>query len=245
MNPLIYAHRGASGDAPENTMAAFRLALEQGAEGIELDVQLTADGKLVVIHDETLDRTTTGRGPVADHPYDRIRRYDASYGFDAYSGEPVPLLSEVLDLLQPASLELNIELKNGILPNEGMEEAAVRMVREYGMERQVVFSSFNHYSVVKLLRLAPEIETAILYDAHLYRPWDYAAGLGAGALHPWFHSVDAGIVTGAHEAGLKLRPFTVNGDADFIRMMESGVDAVITNYPAKLKALRDSRRRTF
>lgn len=242
MQSLIYAHRGASGDAPENTMAAFRLAVAQGAEGIELDIQMTSDGKLVVIHDETLDRTTNGHGPVAALTYDELRQYDASHTFTAFRGEPVPLLSEVLELLQPTSLELNIELKNSSLPYPGMEEETIRLVREFGMERRTVFSSFNHYSVAKLSGLAPEIEAAILYGERLYRPWAYAAGFGARGLHPWFRHVDAETVRSAREAGVKIRPFTVNEDADIVQMLESGVDAVITNYPARMKALRDGQR---
>ncbi|WP_438444913.1 glycerophosphodiester phosphodiesterase [Gorillibacterium sp. sgz5001074] len=241
MKPLVYAHRGASGDAPENTMAAFRLALEQGAEGIELDVQMTADGLLAVIHDETLDRTTDRKGWVGDLTYDEIRRADASFRFPAYKGEPVPLLSQVLELLVPTSLELNIELKNGIRLYDGMEEAAVRLVREYGLEQRVVFSSFNHYSVAKLVRLAPEIESGILYEAGLYRPWDYASTVGARALHPYLYSINRELTDAAHEAGLKVRPWTANSEQEWAALTAAGVDAIITNYPARLLAFLEGQ----
>jgi glycerophosphoryl diester phosphodiesterase len=219
-------------------MAAFILAVEQGADGIELDVQMTADGRLVVIHDETLDRTTNGQGLIVQHTYDQLRNLDASFTFPAYQGEGIPLLSQVLELLAPTALELNIELKNGIVPYDGMEEAAVRLVREYGMSSRVVFSSFNHYSVVQLTRLAPEIEAAILYEAGLYRPWEYAAGLGARALHPYFYSVTPEIAANARLAGIRVRPWTVNNEADFRRLARAGVDAVITNYPGHFKSLQ-------
>lgn len=237
MIPLIYAHRGASGDAPENTMAAFRLAVGQGAHGIELDIQLTSDGRLVCIHDETLDRTTTGSGLVAGQTYEKLKRYDASYTFPGYYGEPVPLLSDVLEFLAPTSLELNIELKNSIVPYEGMEEKAIRLVREAGMEQRITFSSFNHYSVAKLVRLAPDIAAGILYEANLYEPWCYASAFGASALHPYFYSLSRSIVDSAHRAGMKVRPYTVNEEADLRRMIEWGVDAAITNYPARMKAI--------
>lgn len=240
MNPLIYAHRGASGHAPENTMAAFRLALEEGADGIELDVQMSADNRLVVIHDETLDRTTNGKGMVAGHAWEELRGLDASFGQTAYRGEAIPLLSQVLELLASTSMELNIELKNGIVPYEGMEEAVIRMVREYGMERRVVLSSFNHYSIVRLTALAPEIERAILYAEGLYRPWEYAAVVGARSLHPHYLAVTPEIVMNARLAGVKVRPWTVNGDEDYRRMAKAGVDAVITNFPGRFKALRSS-----
>lgn len=235
--PLIYAHRGSSGEAPENTMAAFRLALQQEAAGIELDIQMTADGQLVVIHDESLDRTTNGHGLVAAHTYEEIQRYDASYIFEQYRGEPVPLLSEVLKLLEPAGLELNIELKNSVIRYEGMEDIAIRLVREFGMESRVIFSSFNHYSVAELTRKAPEVEAAILYEADLFRPWEYAAPIGARALHPWLHSVNKELVTHARQAGMHVRVWTVNAEDVMRRMIDADVDAIITNYPLKLKAM--------
>lgn len=238
MYPLIYAHRGASGHAPENTMAAFRLAVEEGAEGIELDVQLSADRQVVVIHDETLDRTTDGLGPVNSRTWEELRRLDASFGQEAYRGEGIPLLSQVLELLAPTQLELNIELKNGIVPYEGMEELVVRMVRQYGMEKRVVLSSFNHYSIARLAGMAPDMEMAVLYAEGLYRPWEYAAFVGARSLHPHYLAVTPEIVMNAHMAGVKVRPWTVNSDEDYRRMAAAGVDAVITNYPGRFKALQ-------
>lgn len=235
MKPRIYAHRGASGDAPENTMAAFRLALEQGADGIELDVQMTSDGQLAVIHDETLERTTNGEGWLSAMTYDQLRRLDASSTFPAYRGEPIPLLSEVLELVRPTGIELNIELKNSILPYPGMEEAAIRLVKEYGLETRTVFSSFNHYSVAKLVRLEPGIEAAILYEG-IYRPAEYAATVGARALHPHRFSVTPEIVREAHLDSLKVRPWTANTPAEWSPLVEAGADAIITNYPARLRA---------
>ncbi|MBC8078723.1 MAG: glycerophosphodiester phosphodiesterase [Gorillibacterium sp.] len=239
MKSLIYAHRGASGDAPENTMAAFRLAVQQGAEGIELDIQMSQDGELVVIHDESLDRTTNGSGLVAHHRVAELKRLDASNRFPEYRGESIPLLQEVLEYLAPTSLELNIELKNGIILYEGMEEKVIRLVKEYAMENRIVFSSFNHYTLVKLARLAPDIERGILYGEGLYEPWKYATSIKAAALHAHYFAVHPEIVAGAHAAGVKIRPWTVNEDADIRRMIAMGVDAVITNYPARMKAIRE------
>lgn len=237
VNPLIYAHRGSSGHAPENTMAAFRMALEDGADGIELDVQLTADGKLVVIHDETLDRTTSGQGLVVQHTYSQLQQLHAGKLFPGFEHETVPLLSQVLELLQPTRLELNIELKNGIVLYDGLEEAVIRQVREYGMEHRVVFSSFNHYSVAQLARQAPDIEAAVLYSAGLYRPWGYAATVGARALHPYFYAIAPEIVLASRQAGVRVRPWTVNKEEDFRRMVRFGVDAIITNYPRHMRSL--------
>ncbi|MEB3101598.1 glycerophosphodiester phosphodiesterase [Ferviditalea candida] len=237
MQPLIIAHRGASGEAPENTLSAFRVAIVQHADGIELDVQMTKDGRIVVIHDETLDRTTDSSGLVAGMTYEQIRRADAGHGFKAYAGERVPLLSEVLELLAPTRMLLNIELKNGIIPYPEMEEGVIRLVRQYAMERRVILSSFNHYSLVKLAELAPDLERAVLYAAGLFEPWDYALRLGANAIHPLHYSAVPEIVQGAHRAGLKIRPYTVDREEDIRRMIANEVDAVITNYPLRMKRI--------
>ncbi len=237
MLPKIIAHRGASADAPENTMAAFRLAIVQHAEGIELDIQMSKDGKLVVIHDENLQRTTDRKGAVAELNYEEIRRADASNGFARYRGEPVPLLEEVMELIAPTELMLNIELKNGIIRYEGMEQKVVQMVREFGMERRVVYSSFNHYSMIETAKLAPQTESALLYASGLYEPWKYALQIGAGGLHPQFLSIDKEIVRRSQEAGIKVRPYTVNKEKDMRTMISYGVDAVITNYPLRMKRI--------
>lgn len=239
MFPKIYAHRGSSGDAPENTMSAFQLAIEQGADGIELDVQMSADGRIVVIHDETLDRTTDGKGLVVHHTYEQLTHFNAAAKHPDWSKkEIIPLLEEVLELLAPTKLELNIELKNGVVPYDGMEEAVIRMVREFKMEDRVVFSSFNHYSMVKMANLAPEIETAVLYMAGIYEPWNYVKPLRIRALHPYYLGVRPEIVQGAHAEGIKIRPFTVDEETDLKKMVALGVDAVITNYPLRMKKLK-------
>ncbi|WP_058304554.1 glycerophosphodiester phosphodiesterase [Gorillibacterium timonense] len=235
----IFAHRGAAGNAPENTMAAFRLAVEQGADGIELDIQMSKDGELIVIHDETLDRTTDGTGLVVARTAAELRELNAAKQMPEYPVERLPFLREVLEFLQPTALELNIELKNGIILYEGMEEKVIALVREYGMESRVIFSSFNHYSLVKLADLAPDIERGILYTAGLYEPWNYARLMGASALHPYFYSVYPEIVQGAHAAGVKVRPYTVDEEAVMKRMLACGVDGIITNYPARLKRVME------
>lgn len=237
--PKIFAHRGASADAPENTMAAFQLALAQGADGIELDVQMSADGQLVIMHDEMLERTTNGQGLVFQHTYAQLQNLDAAAHFEGgYEQQTIPLLTDVLDLLSPTQLELNIELKNGIVPYTGMEEAVIHLIRQYGMEHRTVISSFNHYSIVHLSKIAPDVETAVLYMEGIYEPWNYALPLGAKALHPYFYAAVPEIVIGAQNAGMKIRPFTVDEESDLKKMIAMGVDAVITNYPLRMKNLK-------
>lgn len=236
----IWAHRGASGYAPENTLPAFELALEQGADGVEFDVQLSRDGVVVVIHDETLDRTTDGTGRVVDHSLDELRELDASNGMPEYSPTSIPTLVEVLDLLEPHPVRINIELKNSEQPYPGLEEKVLAEVRERGLAERVVLSSFSDDSIGRLHRLAPDIELATLYTRPQVRPWRNAARLGARAIHP-----PAMLVAGwpwvyrAHAKGMAVRPWVVNSEPQFTRMFRRRVDAVLTDTPDVALALRE------
>lgn len=235
---LNIAHRGASGHAPENTMAAFERCIELGATAIETDVQMTSDGSLVLIHDESLARTAGSPKLVKDVTLEELRRLDAGSWFDpAFRGERVPTLRELLELVKPYSLLLNLELKNGVVPYPGLEEAVVEEVRRFGMSDRVILSSFNHYSLVKCKRLAPEVRTGILYMEGLYEPWDYASRIGAEALHAYHYAVLPEWVAQAAERGIAYHPFTVNELAEMRRLLAAGVSGIITDYPDRLAEL--------
>lgn len=225
---LVWGHRGASGDAPENTLAAFRLAAEQGADGVELDVQLSADGVPVVIHDETLDRTTDGTGPVKDRTAAELARLDAG------AGEHVPTLAEVLALLAPTGLEVNVELKNSVEPYPGLEAAALDVVRAAGFEDRVWWSTFQHPSLRVLRGLAPDARVGFLHLEALLDPWLYAQRLDGAALHPAWEALQVpGTIEGCREAGVRVHTWTVN-TPEALRVCR-GVDAVITNHPAAIR----------
>lgn len=219
----IWAHRGASTAAPENTLAAFDVAVRQGAQGVELDVQRSADGVVVVIHDETVDRTTRGTGRVVDLAADELRAWG------------VPTLAEVLDLLAPTDLRVNVELKNGVEPYPGLEEDVEAVVTgsrlaEDAPER-VVYSSFNHRSLARLDELGTRVPLGVLHVEAMVRPWVYAASFGARALHPMALTVLPEEVARSHEAGMAVHVWTVD-DPDAVRALAAaGVDAVITNVP--------------
>lgn len=233
--PIVYAHRGASGVCPENTMSAFRRAVELGATGIETDVQMSRDGALVICHDEKLDRTTSGKGLLASRTLDELKSLDAGSWFgSSFAGEKIPVLEELLALVAETGIRLNVEIKSGVVLYPGIEAALVESVRRYNLSGQVIFSSFNHYSLVECKKVAPEIPTGILYIEGLVDPWVYAKYVGVNALHPLFHGVRPELVAGAHQAGLLVNTWTVDEPKQIAGMLQCGVDGIITNYPDRV-----------
>ncbi|MDR1237759.1 MAG: glycerophosphodiester phosphodiesterase [Propionibacteriaceae bacterium] len=227
----IWAHRGASAYAPENTLPAFELAIAQGAEGVEFDVQLSADNELVVIHDETLERTTDGAGLVKDHDLKTLKRLNANAG---RGGVPVriPTLAEVLYLFAPTELDINIELKTSIVDYAGIEELTLELVDTLGLAERVVLSSFNHYTLHRAQRLGTECEIATLFTDPIYQPWEYSKDFGAAAIHPYLGHITAQAFVGeSHAAGIKVRPWVADERADLLRMIGWGVDALFTDVP--------------
>ncbi|MFD2171513.1 glycerophosphodiester phosphodiesterase [Tumebacillus lipolyticus] len=236
---LNLAHRGASGYAPENTMAAFRLAKELQADGLELDVQITKDGVPVVIHDETLVRTTGAQGYVFQHTYEEICRLDAGGWFDAkFQGEKIPRLEDVLRT--HGDLLLNLELKNSYFRMPGLEEKTIELIRAYGLEQRVIVSSFHHGSMKAVHRLAKEIRTGLLYDCVLEDVIHYARAIGASALHPYYATVTSELLATAQAAGLMVNVWTVDDLAQMRACVQAGVDAVITNFPDRLHGVLNS-----
>ncbi len=238
----IWAHRGASGYAPENTLAAFELAVRQGAEGVEFDVQLSSDGTPVLIHDEKVDRTTNGRGWVKDHSISELQALDARAGREGFAGTRIPTLEEALGLLAVTGVTINIELKNSQVSYPGLEEKVLAAVAEFGIGDRVVLSSFNHYSLKRLQMLGAQCPLGMIYTDPLYQPWRYAVQLGVSALHPPRHLVfRRGYVRNAHAVGLAVRPWVVNRPRDLLRMIRLGVDAVFTDVPDLALAVRQEQ----
>jgi glycerophosphoryl diester phosphodiesterase len=232
----VFAHRGYAAAFAENTMTAFKEAEKAGADGIELDVQLTKDGEMVVIHDEKLNRTTNGNGFVKDCSYKEISKLNANKSGGAK--EPIPLLKDVLKWMQGNRLICNIELKNGFFPYEGMEEKVINLVRDYGLEERIIFSSFNHYSIVYCYRLAPEIEIAPLYSGRIFMPWIYAKSIQAKAIHPNYKGLTNDIIRKSIENGISVRPYTINNEEDMKRLFTLNCSAIITDDPVKALQLR-------
>ena len=233
---LIWAHRGASAHAPENTLIAFQEAKRQGADGIELDVHPTRDGRLVVIHDATVQRTTQGFGHVADLTLAELRTLDAGYKFSPrFSGEGIPTLQEALDFSRGANLLVNIEIKTGQAAYAGIEQAVLRAVRETAMIADVVVSSFQPDVLTRMKVLDPSVETALLTGDLQGTSPQQAKAVGANAIHPSFRSVSPPFLHHALRLGLVVRPYTVNDERTMQRLAAWGVQGIITDDPLKAR----------
>lgn len=231
--PLVIGHRGVPVLCPENTLPGFAKAIELGADGIELDVHLTSDGEIVVMHDEQVDRTTDGTGFVKDYSLAEFRKLNAAAKYPGgFDPQQAPTLSEVFDLVGDRCKMINIEIKYGFVLYPGIEEKLVEFVKDRDMVEKVIFSSFNHYSMVHLKKIAPEFRVGLLYTGALVDPWDYATRIGADALHPNHQTVFPEICAGAHSSGIMVNTWTVNTREDLVRMIRSGADALITNDTA-------------
>lgn len=224
-------------------MASFRLAVDQGATGLECDVHLSADGELMVCHDERVDRTTDGQGWIREMTLAELRRLDAGkWRGPQFSGERLPLLLELIELCKEHDIFLNVELKSGVVAYPGIEAKVAELLKRQDMVGQSIVSSFNHYSLQELKRLLPEVKIGLLYACGLVDPWIYAERLAASALHPVFYAVTPELVQGCHAHGLRVYPWTVDGVEDMRRMIDAGVDGVITNRPDELtRLLRDAQ----
>ena len=227
-----FAHRGFSGKYPENTILAFQKALDEGVDGIELDVQLTSDGEVVIIHDEKVDRTTDGEGTVVSYTLEELKKLDASYIYSGQMGfNPIPTLREYFDLVKNSSIVTNIELKTGINEYPGLEEKVYALIKEYHLEDRIIISSFNHYSVLRMKAIAPELSYGFLSDTWIYNAGQYTKSYGVDCYHPLFLQLKQEIVDEIKAAGLVINTWTVNTEEQIRDLYAKGVDTVIGNYP--------------
>lgn len=230
----IFAHRGFSGYYPENTMLAFqKVAEETVADGIELDIQLTKDGEIVIMHDEMLDRTTNGSGWLKDHTLEELKML--SVGVNAkgfFPRQTIPTLREYFTWLKTTKLITNIELKTSYFEYEGIEEKLIAMVKEFGLEDQIWYSSFNHYTVARIKKLMPEAKCGLLTDTWLMNIGEYAASQGAASVNArTYFCAKEGVAADLHAHNIALQAWTPN-DAEMMQeLVDAGVDVLITNYP--------------
>ncbi len=239
--PLNLAHRGASAYAPENTLAAFRLAAELGADGIELDTKLSRDGVVVVVHDATVDRTTNGSGRVSDLTLAELKRLDAGAVFGPkFAGERIPTLEDVIDAVGDRLL-INFELANYASRGDGLELKVVESIVERGLTERTMVSSFNPLGLRQVKRAAPRVVCGLLTRPGLKFTLRrlFLAPLipGLDARHPQHVMIDAAFVRRVHARGQKVNTWTVNDEADMRRMIELGVDSIMTNRPDVLQRI--------
>lgn len=231
--PDLIAHRGASGYAPENTMASFELCLALGAVSIEFDVQQTRDGRLVIIHDYDLKRVAGAKRRVGSLDYSELAKYDVgSWKDPKYRGQSVPRLEELLELAA-GKAELQLEIKNPERPYPGIEERVVNLLRgRPGWRDKVCISSFNHETLFLVRALDKDIRLGYLVGT-TRRPTALreARELRCESIHISMRQVDRAWVDAVHKAGRKLLVYTVNEPKDYERMGGLGVDAVFTNFP--------------
>ncbi|MBI9048204.1 MAG: hypothetical protein JEZ00_02195 [Anaerolineaceae bacterium] len=233
--PCIFAHRGASADAPENTLPAFELAVQQGAHAIELDAKLSKDGKIVVIHDRTLMRTTNGNGHVHKIDFAALRTLDAGSWFSSkYENVRIPLLEEVLETIG-RKIIVNIEVTNYRSPWDSLPEKIAELVKRMKMTQHVMFSSFLPKNLRKLNSYLPGTPIALLTEPHIYgiTQWTGIARRTSPEIqHPYLTDVNQDVIEKAHERGIRLHTWTVNKEKDMKRLYQWGVDGIFTDHPA-------------
>lgn len=234
---FVTAHRGFSGQAPENTLASFQAAIDAGSDMIELDVHLTRDNEIVVIHDDTLGRTTNGKGNVADKTLRELKALDAGSWFDSrFAGEPIPTLAEVLTLARSRIL-VNIELKSGKNFPYTMGELADRtlaVVEKTGMAGQVLFSSFAPAAIERIRMRNPRLPIALIVDKHWTTPDEPGGGTLYGTLNCRATVLNEENIARAHAGGVKIHVWTVDTKEAMEKFISLGVDGIITNHPDRL-----------
>jgi glycerophosphoryl diester phosphodiesterase len=243
-HPLNFGHRGAPESAPENTLASFQTAHEMGADGVELDVMLCADGEVVVMHDFTVDRTTNGHGSVRELTLAQLKALDAGSWFSPrFAGERIPTLREVIEWARQNVL-LNVELKDWSLDGNDLEQKVVAMVHDYGLEDRVLLSSFNPLRVWRAKRLAPNLSTGLIHAPNLpiflRKAWLRAVAR-PDALHPQFEMVTNEYLRWARQRGYRVNVWTPDTALSMQRSISQKVDMIITNRPDVLALILEQR----
>jgi len=233
-SPLILCHRGAKNYAPENTLVAFKTSLELGADGFELDTQLTSDGHVVVFHDTTVDRTTNGHGKLSRLPLADLRELDAGSSFsEEFRGEKIPTLDEVFEAIGKRAI-INVELKNFSTPFDNLAEKVCEVIRHHGIQKNVMFSSFLPWNLKKTARILPDVPRGLITAKDWRGVWGRSFGFNFGnydALHPYLGNVTPQQVHRVHKLKRKINVWVVNREEDLRRLFSWSVDGILTDDP--------------
>ncbi|MBO5356071.1 MAG: glycerophosphodiester phosphodiesterase [Clostridia bacterium] len=241
---LILAHRGASGYAPDNTMEAFELAHKMGADGVELDAYLTADGEVVVIHDPKINAVSNAQGFVSEYTLAELKAFD--FGYQFYKGQrkgiKIPTLNEVYDFISTTNMIVNVEMKIG---DQKIISACHKIAAQHNMQERIIYSSFDHYQVRRMHEFDPSTLVApLIMHVSPLDPAQYCAGLGARAIHPLYTQLRYadGYIENCHESGIRVHTWTTNSEEHIRFSLNQGVDGIITNYPDIAIKIRDEIR---
>ncbi len=232
--PFIFAHRGASAHAPENTLAAFCMAVDLGANGIELDAKLSADQQVMVIHDQTVDRTTDGKGKVRELTLQQLKSLDAGSFFDSqFAQERIPTLEEVFAEVGQRTV-INVELTNYASPTDPLPELVADLVIKYSLQGRVLFSSFLPMNLIRIHRRLPQVPAAIL-TLEGNAGWLMRGMIGRLAapqyIHPYYTDVTAELMTAEHRRGRRVNAWTVDDPNEMKRLFNLQIDGIITDDP--------------
>jgi glycerophosphoryl diester phosphodiesterase len=241
----IIAHRGASAHYPENTMISFEGAINMGADMVELDVQMTADGEVIVFHDETLNRCTNGRGKIADYSLSDLKKLDAGSWFDGFfQGEKIPTLEEVLRACKNR-IAVNIEIKDSAVRNTlegGIEEKCLELVEKTGISGHVVFSSFSPLALRHIRQIDPKMPIAVLFDRKYYGaklPSEIVSGLSANAFNCSLRQLNKKWLADLQQQDIPVNVYTVNDEKNMRRLLDVGINGIFTNHVDVLKKIRE------
>ncbi|MFA6845152.1 MAG: glycerophosphodiester phosphodiesterase [Sphaerochaetaceae bacterium] len=241
----VVAHRGFCGVYPENTMLSYRQAVLAKCDEIELDVQLTSDGTVVVIHDEKVDRTTDGVGNVRDYTFKELQKLNAANLYkDKFAFEAIPSFEEYCEWAKTVNSTTNVELKTGLVYYPEIEQKTIDIIHRFGLEKKVMFSSFNHLSLITTKKIAPEIPVGALVDhVGLVNAGYYCAKYGFEFYHPGYKGLNDQIVAELKAYHIGMNVWTVNGMAELEQLYQWGVNGVISNYPSVCRHYLDGLRK--
>jgi len=235
--PLVIAHRGASLQAPENTLRAFCLAADLGADAIEMDAKLSADKRVVIHHDLTLERTTNGKGRVSSLRLSELKRLDAGIKFDiSCSEERIPTLEEVIEVVGDRLL-LNIELTNYASPFDNLPEVVIDIIRKFGIQRKVLISSFNPIALIRVRRIASDMMCGLLLKSSEPK-WMrklFRHVVTYEAIHPGYDLIDKAFMQKSIASGELVNTWTVNNREQIVELLELGINGIITDDPGLVR----------
>lgn len=245
---LVIAHRGANKYAPQNTLAAFKKAYELGCDGFETDVHITKDGKVVICHNYTIDETSTGKGKVADMTLDELKGYDfGSYYSKKFEGTKIPTLDEFLSFVETTDISvLNIEIKSPKEAETAIVKETIKAVKEHNLFDRLLISSFDPKLLIEAKMIDSKCKTGFLYSLKsptllqmAWRQLRFTKSIGCDAVHPHHVFVNKKFVEDAHNMGIKVNPWTVDGVFTIDRLLKIGCDGIITDLPDVVGGMRE------